>query len=381
MQNRAAKAIATAAVGLFLLTSSPKAFSQSKMAPEPIKKEASNAAKKGDGRQTLCLRDTADLAKIYGSSPKIKVFSQSNVKIRKNKLFCTGATGSFSGRLYGGAKPMPISVRFTDCSQPLARKAKPDAYAYLPEGEKPAAASSYFGKSKPRPSSQKKQSGFRAEGFYDIRPISMSAGASFYTNEYGMPSIGVLGSKGYSIGRHMAGQIICSGGSSLAKATRAGITDFKVNPSNKSGSYAANSINCNTLDVFLIVQFDVGQFDIRLGRKFDFTVSFLTGPLLNMSIQRGTGFSQEISVSDGILANGEGNEWKYSCFVLSAGGVLGFRAVIADSWELSVKEYLRFSRWRDGFPIGDGEIGGYSVGKGDQFSRFSTFVTVSYIIK
>ena len=368
--KKAAKFIAVSAIAISSLAMGTRVFAQRFASKADAPKEApAKKPAKSNGVQTLCLGDTLDLAEAYGRKPKVTVFSKNNVKIRKSKLFSTGAAGSFSGRLYGAGRPMPITVKFEDCS---ARKAGADGYAYLAGGEKQPVAPGYSSKPKlPRSRAR----------FSEIQPFKMAAGALFYTNEYGMPSIGAAGSKGLSIGRHIAGQMIFSGGYSLAKAEMSGITNFDVSPSSNGGSYTLNTVSCNTIDVFLSFQFDVGQFDIRLGRNFNFSVSFLAGPLLNMSIQRGTEFFQSVSVENGILKNGEGGGTKYSCFVLSAGGVLGVKAVIAGSWEISVKEYFRASRWRDYRPVGEGEIAGYSAGNGDAFSRLSTFVAVAYIIK
>jgi len=181
--NRTAKLIATAATGLFLLASGPRAFSQSKMAPEPIKK-VSASSKKSNGTRTLCVGDTLFLKGLApaGSKPKLRAFASKNAAATKDWVASNGKPGHFSGQLIYKSgnveKVIPVSVRFKD--------SKAD-YAYLqPDGPLPERALQGI------PKRPLQKPGMR--DFFRMSPLEDTrayGGAVIFIDSYGVPNIGV----------------------------------------------------------------------------------------------------------------------------------------------------------------------------------------------
>jgi len=184
--NRTAKLIAAAATGLFLLASGPRAFSQSKMAPEPIKKVASASSKKSNGTRTLCTGDTLFL-KGYapkGAKLRLKEAASKNTKATNAWVASNGKPGYFSGRLTYKAgkvkKTIPVSVKF---------KKDESAYAYAPS----------------QPSEKSPEKAFKAPAGYSTHRTGMRdffrmspledtrayGGAVFFMDGYGVPNLGV----------------------------------------------------------------------------------------------------------------------------------------------------------------------------------------------
>jgi len=179
--NRAAKIITSAAVGLSLLAFSPKAFTQNKPTPEPIKKETPKPAKKGNGTRTLCTGDTLHLNGLApeGSKAKLKVLASKNAVAASKWVTSNGKPGYFSGRLtYKAGKKqqtIPVSVIFKSCES---------EYASSLPASKPADKAHMVSSVRHR----------HLRDFFKMSPLEDTrsyGGAILFMDGYGIPNIGV----------------------------------------------------------------------------------------------------------------------------------------------------------------------------------------------
>ena len=324
MRNLAGKTIAAAAIGLSLLMISPRAFSQSKPASEPIGKEAPKA-RKSNGAYLLNSGDTLFAKKVAGDgaeNARLVVFSKSKgIKMKKNAFATCPGTGSLSGRVDyfqgGKQKAKPFTAKFVPRAP--VPKAPVVAFSIMPSSKVGLVETILCPKKE-----QKAPARAPRAGFFRISPLPSASAAMgpIFSYSSGLPSMGVTMENGWALSSQMAFNIKLVMSASLAKQNIEGNFYFYKN----IPAFSKEVVSARNYSASIILPFEWGT------KNF----SILFGPLVGVSTSSGK-FKTLTIYSNGYTL--ESNSSSYACWKTYVGFSAEAKANIGES--ISIAAFYR----------------------------------------
>gem|GEM_PF-2808983 len=202
-------------------------------------------------------------------------------------------------------------------------------------------------------------------------------GITYYSNPYGKSGLALVGTTGWTVGKHVATSMVATIGSSIDNAHLSGVCDYDLSQVDGllHGTYSTRSLQCKTLDFGLANQWEVGQ--IRLFKKC--ALSVFGGIFVKVSVEHGTETYVRMSYVESIpSAYYQGG---YDYFILSCGSQLGLNLKLG-KWTLSVSENLTNGLWRNCTrPLGPDKTKLIDVSQdNDDYHPLSTNVGVTFKI-